>query len=105
MSDFVYSEPRPGVLCLAGELTIANARELHGLLLGVLTRNAQLELDLLNVSKFDCAGVQLLLMLHKEARAQGKPLTWLGFSLSVAEILELLGLAELLGRPGAVMWG
>jgi anti-anti-sigma factor len=105
MSDFVHSVPRSGVLCLGGELTVTNAREIKALLLEHIRSHERLEVDLLNVSKFDSAGVQLLLMLHNEASARGKQLEWLGFSLTVAETLELLGLTETLGRPGAVMWG
>jgi anti-anti-sigma regulatory factor len=63
-----------------------------------------LELDLLNVTKLDTAGVQLLVLAHREVHARGKELRWLGFSLAVQEVFELLDLNDLLGRPGAVLW-
>ena len=98
MSEFVHSEPRPGVLTLGGEMTIGYAREMRDVLLHALSRHEQLEIDLLNVTTFDTAGVQLLLLLHHEANACGKPLHWLGYSLAVEEVLELLNLAEILGQ-------
>ena len=97
-------EPRPGVLSLSGELTFKNARALHGALTAALSQHASLEIDLLNVTKIDTAGTQLIITVATEARAAGKTLRWLGFSLAVAEVIELLDLTELLGRPGAVVW-
>jgi anti-sigma B factor antagonist len=104
MSEFAYIEPRPGVLTLSGELTVECARELQTVLLATLAKTAKLEVDLLNVTKLDTAGVQLLLVTAREARASGKQLVWLGYSLAVEEVLELLDLSDLLGRPAAVVW-
>ena len=103
-SEFAYLEPRPGVLTLHGELTIATARELHAALSATLEQHGTLELDLLNVTKLDTAGVQLLVAAHRDVSARGKQLRWLGFSLAVQDVFDLLDLAELLGRPGAVLW-
>ena len=97
-------EPRANVLTLFGELTLSHARELHARLFSALRSNAALEIDLLNVTQIDTAGVQVLILLHREAVGCGKPLRWLGFSLAVQEAFEILDLAELLGRPGAVLW-
>ena len=104
MSEFVYLEPRPGLLTLHGELTVATASKLHAALAATLDRHPTLELDLLNVTKLDTAGLQLLLLAGREASARGKSLRWLGFSLVVQEVFELLDLTDLLGRPGAVLW-
>lgn len=104
MDHFVYSEPRPGVLTLSGELTVDSARELNTVLLEALGKVPKLEVDLLNVTKLDTAGVQLLLLLVREARAQDKQLAWLGYGLAVEEVVELLDLGDLLGRPAAVVW-
>lgn len=103
-SEFAYLEPRPGVLTLHGELTISTARELHAVLFATLDQHGMLELDLLNVTKLDTAGVQLLVAAHREISTRGKQLRWLGFSLAVQDMFELLDLGEMLGRPGAVLW-
>ncbi|MDB4975847.1 MAG: anti-sigma factor antagonist [Myxococcaceae bacterium] len=104
MSDCVHYEPRPGALSLTGELTLTNVTALKEVLLRALAAHPELELDLLNVSIIDTAGVQLLIMLHREATRLGKRLAWLGYSLAVEEALELLDLAPVLGRPAAVVW-
>lgn len=97
-------EPRANVLTLFGELTLSHAKEVRERLFSALSRNPALEVDLLNVTRVDTAGLQLLILLHREALASGKQLRWLGFSLAVQEAFELLDLGELLGRPGAVLW-
>jgi anti-sigma B factor antagonist len=104
MSEFSLCEPRPGVLALSGELTISTAVELKPLLIAALRQQTRLEVDLLNVTRLDTAGVQLLLLLHREATRTGTCLSWLGYSLAVEEVLELLDLAYLLGSPSAVVW-
>ena len=104
MTDFVHHEPRPGLLTLHGELTAASARALHALLMSALAEHATVELDLLNVTKLDTAAVQLFVFLHGEALKRGKVLRWLGFSMAVQEVFELLDLTDLVGRPGAVLW-
>jgi len=104
MGDFTLDEPRPGVLCVSGELTFGSAHALHAALRDALQRHPDLEVDLLNVTKLDTAGLQLLIGLQQEAQARGKSLRWRGFSLAVAEVIELLDLAEVLGRPGVVVW-
>jgi anti-sigma B factor antagonist len=97
-------EPRANVLTLVGELTLSHATECRDLLFAALNRNSTLELDLLNVTEIDSAGLQLLMLVHREALASGRPLRWLGFSLVVQEAFELLDLAEQVGRPEAVLW-
>jgi anti-sigma B factor antagonist len=104
MSDFTQHEPRPGVLALSGDLTVGGAQELKALLMKFVTENENPEIDLLNVAQIDTTGVQLLLLARREATHAGKSLKWLGFSLAVEDILELLNLSDLLGRPAAVVW-
>jgi anti-anti-sigma factor len=97
-------EPRQNVLTLYGDLTLGHANEIHARLFTALDARSSLEVDLLNVTQIDGAGLQLLVLLHQEALARGKQLRWLGFSLVVQETFELLDLTDLLGRPGAVLW-
>ena len=104
MSDFEHYEPRPGVLSLSGEMTVATAAEIKDILLRALASHPKREIDLLNVTRLDTAGVQLLLLLQREALRHGKQLGWLGFSLAVDEVMELLDLADVLAHPAAVVW-
>lgn len=104
MPEFSHHEPRPGILALSGELTLRDASELKSLLSRFVQESSSPELDLLNVTHMDTAGVQLLLFAHGEATRAGKSLKWLGFSLAVEELLDLLNLSDLLGRPAAVVW-
>lgn len=102
---FAYHEPKPGTLSLSGELTLASAEDLKQILLDAIERNPTLDVDLLNVTLIDTAGVQLLLMLDREAARLDKKLGWLGCSLAVEETLELLDLFSVIGHPAAVVWG
>jgi len=94
----------PQAMKLEGELTIYRAAELKPLLLQAVQPGATLEVDLSGVTELDTAGVQLLIMLQAEAKARGVTLRWLGYSLAVEEVLELLDLEHVLGRPSAVVW-
>lgn len=104
MSDFSHHAPKPGVLALSGDFTLAHATAIKQVLTDALSQGDRLEVDLLNVTKLDTAGVQLLVLLQREANARGITLRWLGYSLAVEEVLELLDLGHLLGRPSAVVW-
>jgi anti-anti-sigma factor len=104
MSEFSHCEPRSSVLALAGDLTIHEAQELKSVLVRFVTESKAPEIDLLNVTAIDTAGLQLLLLIGREATRTGKTLKWLGFSLAVEELLELLNLSDQLGRPAAVVW-
>lgn len=104
MTSFSHAEPRAGVLSLAGELTWQGAAELKPLLLGLLGSHERVEIDLLNVTKLDTAGVQLLIMMQAEAARLDKQIVWLGYSLAVEEVMDLLDLRDLFGEPKAVVW-
>jgi anti-anti-sigma factor len=83
-------------LRLDGELTIYRAGELKDLLLPPPAGAAgeDLVLDLSGVSEIDSAGVQLLLVLQRDALATGRALRLAAPSAAVAEALTLLGLQQ-----------
>lgn len=89
------------VIALEGELTIYRAAELKPLLLAALAGTGPIELDLGEVSEVDTAGVQLLMLLRREALAQGRSLQLRAPSLAVAEAFELLDLAAWFGEEHA----
>lgn len=105
MADCEYHEPRPGILALSGELTLSTAKEIKEVMLRLIAAHPKLEIDLLNVTRLDTAGVQVLLLAQREATRHDKTLGWLGYSLAVEEVLELLDLSSALGQPAAVVWG
>ncbi|MBV5333664.1 STAS domain-containing protein, partial [bacterium] len=59
-------------LSLTEDLTIYHALDQKNLLLDALASTSELELDLLQVSDIDTAGLQLLILLKKEAQRAGK---------------------------------
>jgi anti-sigma B factor antagonist len=96
--DPVHSEPAAPVR-IDGELTIYQAAELKDTLLAALAAADPLEIDLSRVTELDTAGVQLLMVLKRAARAQGRELRLLGHSPAVLEVFELLNLGGYFGDP------
>ncbi|GAB6042414.1 STAS domain-containing protein [Endothiovibrio diazotrophicus] len=81
----------PWVLRPEGELTIFAAAELKQPLLDALNGAPGLTLDLSAVEELDTAGLQLLLLLAREARAAGTPFTLGPLSAASEEALALAG--------------
>lgn len=82
----------PALLFIEGELTLQRARELKESLLARLARALVLEVDLAGVTAIDSAGLQLLLLARREARANGKEVRLASPSPAVLSLFELLGL-------------
>lgn len=72
------------------DLTIAEVTALKPLWLRALDDSAHLVLDLAAVEQFDLAGAQLLLLMQREAGAQGKQLQLAHGSDVVRELFKLL---------------
>ncbi|MGZ8158847.1 MAG: STAS domain-containing protein [Methylobacter sp.] len=87
------------LVVIEGELTIYTVSELKDKLLSGLSANEELELDLSKVDEFDGAGLQLLVMLKKQAAALGKALRFTDHSPVVLNLLDLSGLAGFFGDP------
>jgi anti-sigma B factor antagonist len=82
-----------------GEMTIYHAAELKPALLDALGQGDDIEIDLAGVSELDTSGVQLLMLMKREAMEAGKGLTLSGHSPAVLEVFELLGLGSWFGDP------
>jgi len=93
----LHSEGNGGRLHLEGDMTIYHAAEIKDGLLGALAQCAALEIDLSDVTEIDSAGVQLLLLVSREAAAQEKELRILAQSQAVLEVSRLCRLAAKLG--------
>ena len=86
-------------LSLTEDLTIYHALEQKTTLLDALAGADELELDLMQVSEIDSAGLQLLILLKKEAQRAGKRLSIVAHSQSVRSVIDFCNLAAELGDP------
>ncbi|HET6718930.1 MAG TPA: STAS domain-containing protein [Rhodocyclaceae bacterium] len=89
----------PRQLTLLQDMTIYHALEQKTLLLDALAEGRTLELDLSQVGAIDTAGLQLLLLIKREAGRAGKQLKLTGHSPSVRELIEFTQLAAHFGDP------
>lgn len=89
------------VVKLAGEMTIFQAAELKPEILMGLQQSERndVEFDLAQVTEIDSTGVQLMLMLKREAQRLEKSLTFTHHSLPVLAVIDLLNLGGTLGDP------
>lgn len=86
-------------LRLAEDLTIYHALEQKTALLDALITADELELDLVQVGEIDTAGLQLLILLKKEAQRAGKQVTLVAHSQAVRSAIDFCNLAAELGDP------
>ena len=89
----------PALLSLTEDLTIYHAFEQKTMLLDALDSADLLELDLSQVSEIDSAGLQLLILLKKEAQRAGKRFAIVAHSQSIRAVIDFCNLAAVLGDP------
>lgn len=82
---------------LRGEMTIYTAATLKPQLLNALAQTQRLDLNLGEVSELDTAGVQLLVLTHREAAATGKTLRLVAASPAVRETVTFYRLESAVG--------
>lgn len=92
-------------ICIDGEFNIYTAADSRQILVDALAEHAAFELNLSEVEEIDTSGVQLLLLLQREAKAHNKALTIAGISPAIQEVITLLNLTELgaLAAAGAAV--
>lgn len=90
------------VVRLDGELTIYRAAELKDVLVEALGCHPRLAIDLSGVAEIDTAGVQLLLLATRQARADERELSLVAPSPAVMQAVDLLDLGETLGLGAGV---
>jgi anti-sigma B factor antagonist len=96
------SSPRSDGACelrLEDDLTIYNVARLKEDLLGQLGHCQSMRIDLSSVDEMDSAGLQIMLMLEKEAAQAGKELRFVGHSAAVIDVLETLNVVSHFGDP------
>ncbi|MGZ4959223.1 MAG: STAS domain-containing protein [Methylomonas sp.] len=84
-------------LAIKEEMTIFTAGEQKTLLLAFLDSGDDLEIDLANVVDIDSAGLQLLILIKREAAQRGKTLRFIMHSKEVLALLELANLTTAFG--------
>ncbi len=97
----IHSERHASCLHLhpEGEFTIYHAAELMPMLFDALTQSDEIEIDLSAVAEIDTSGVQLLMLMKREAVAAGKSLKLSSHSPAVLEVFEVMGLGGWFGDP------
>lgn len=86
--------PATVTVCPSADLTIYHALEHQDALLAALADCGALDLDLAQVEAIDSAGLQLLLLLAREAQRAGKSLRLVAPSPAVADAIALCNLAD-----------
>jgi anti-sigma B factor antagonist len=99
MSIKIERDEHHCTLRIDGEMTIYSAAEHKTQLLEHLEDCEDLELDLSDVGEMDSAGLQILLMLKREAEKAGHSLHLTNHSQAVFEVLELLNMQAHFGDP------
>lgn len=93
------------ILRIDGPFTIYEAGDAKHRLLNELNLAPELDVDLSGVAEIDTAGIQLLLLLKREAGAQGKPLRFHGHSRSVLGVIDLYNMGGVFGDPVVLAGG
>ena len=84
-------------LTIEDELTIFTATRQKAALLSFLHSGDPLEINLSKIEEMDTAGLQLLILIKREAARLGKSLSFVMHSQVVLEILELANLTGAFG--------
>ncbi|MBS4050149.1 STAS domain-containing protein [Methylomonas rivi] len=84
-------------LTIEDELTIFTAADQKPRLLAFLNSADDLEINLAKVDEMDTAGLQLLILMKREAAQTGKKLRFVMHSKVVLDILELANLTSVFG--------
>ena len=87
------------LLSLSGDLTIYHALEQKQLMLDALAATDELELNLSQVGEIDTAGLQLLILLKKEAQKAGKRVRIVAHSQAVSSVIDFCNMAAEFGDP------
>lgn len=83
----------------AGELTIYTAADSKTQLDAALAQGKALDIDLAQVSEFDTAGLQLLILAKRESQRRSFALNITGHTPAVIDVLDLCNLTGYFGDP------
>jgi anti-anti-sigma factor len=86
-------------LAITEDLTIYHALEQKQVLLDALASTSELELNLSHIGAIDTAGLQLLILLKKEAQRAGKQVRIVAHSQAVSSVIDFCNMAAEFGDP------
>jgi anti-anti-sigma factor len=86
-------------IAVEGDLTIYSAAADKQALLAALEAAAALEVDLSRVAEMDTAGLQLLVLLKREAARRGKSMRLVAHSAAALGVLDAYNLVGYFGDP------
>lgn len=105
MNIHTESDGQSCLIRIDGEMTISNANSIKDSLMKVLTQESPLiELDLSEVNAIDTAGVQILLLLNREAQGANRTMRLKAMSNPVSSVLKLYNIQEI-SCPGNESYG
>lgn len=84
---------------IADDMTIYNAVAQKQQLIDALVTHPHLEIDLSAIAEIDTAGIQLLILVKREARSLDKRITIVAHSQAVREVVDFFNLAAEFGDP------
>ena len=87
------------LLHIEGEMTIYTAAEIKAELMTHIVQPCELEIDLSQVSEMDSAGLQILILVKREAEKHSTSLRLTGHSRAVLDVLDMCNLASYFGDP------
>jgi anti-sigma B factor antagonist len=99
MSITIESTATQECITMTGELTIFTVSELWQSLQQPLSSGKEVQIDLLGVSEFDTAGIQLLMVAKQLVQKSSGSLCFLNHSQTVIDGLQLFDLAGYFGDP------
>lgn len=89
----------PSRLGIHEEMTIYHAQDQKQQLISALEATDSLELDLSQVSEIDASGLQLLILVKREAIRLGKAFAIVAHSPAVRQTIDFCNLAAFFGDP------
>jgi ABC-type transporter Mla MlaB component len=90
-------------LAVPAEMTIANIGQCQVILMSALRTVCEVCFDLAGLRKIDTAGIQLLLLVIREAKQRGVSINWLNKNTVLQEAEKKLGFENRLITPLGTM--
>ena len=84
------------ILALEGRLDTTTAVQLEAALIPAFDEAKQIELDFAKLAYVSSAGLRVLLMGQKTAKAKNSSMTLTGVSAEIMEVFEMTGFADML---------
>jgi anti-sigma B factor antagonist len=102
MTPTEQRDSAPHVVRIEGDMTIYRAAELKETMIASIVESAVIEFDLSRVTALDSAGVQILILAERTARARHSELRLVAHSLAVLDVMELLNLGAYFGNARGI---